>query len=102
MEKTEKVMENHGIFCNLKSTNPVHNLPLPFLLIRKRSKTAEAPPPASSSGAAVDGSPTLHRNLSSSGGSAELSRGRSSTALSITDEENMDLDSVGSVSILKL
>jgi len=22
MEKTEKVMENHGIFCNLKSTNP--------------------------------------------------------------------------------
>jgi len=24
MEKTEKVMENHGIFCNLKSVNPVH------------------------------------------------------------------------------
>jgi len=23
MEKTEKVMENHGIFYNLKSTNPV-------------------------------------------------------------------------------
>jgi len=23
MEKTEKVMENHGIFCNLKSMNPV-------------------------------------------------------------------------------
>jgi len=22
MEKTEKVMENHGIFCNLKRTNP--------------------------------------------------------------------------------
>jgi len=23
MKKTEKVMENHGIFCNLKGTNPV-------------------------------------------------------------------------------
>jgi len=23
MEKTEKVMENHGIFCKLKSTNPI-------------------------------------------------------------------------------
>jgi len=22
MEKMEKAMENHGIFCNLKSTNP--------------------------------------------------------------------------------
>jgi len=36
MEKTEKVMgkvmENHGIFCNLKSTNPVHVFELKEIL----------------------------------------------------------------------
>lgn len=62
-------------------------------LTRRRSKTNEVLPNSSSS-AGLDGSPTLHSHLSSSGGSAELSRGRSSTALSVTDEENMDLDSV--------
>ncbi|KXJ19052.1 Transmembrane and coiled-coil domains protein 1 [Exaiptasia diaphana] len=59
---------------------------------RKRSKTAEVLPSSSSSGG-TETSPTLHSHLSSSGGSTELGRGRSNTALSITDEENIDLDS---------
>ncbi|KAK3737999.1 hypothetical protein QZH41_009638 [Actinostola sp. cb2023] len=59
---------------------------------RRRSKTTDALQDSSSSGG-LDGSPGSQGHLSSSGGSAELWRGRSSTALSATDEENVDLDS---------
>jgi hypothetical protein len=65
---------------------------------RRRSKTSEVSLSSTTTGS-VDVSLAGQGVLLPSSGSSELYQGRSTTALSATDEENMDVDSVSTTQI---
>jgi len=59
MEKTEKVMENHGIFCNLKSTSPEYIFGNPWVILCSSSDERHIPCDTSSCRLSISVTPKI-------------------------------------------